>query len=216
MAKRIPAGWRLHLGLHYTPIGKPTSDQTEIGLQFADPRDVRRQVVTKLMEDKELRIPAGAAAHRVEHGYRLETGGLLVSLFPHLHFRGKTVRYVAEHPDGSEEVLLDVPAYDFNWQHRYELADPKPLAAGTVIRCTVVYDNSAANPSNPDPAAEVRYGEQSWNEMFYAAFEIALAEEDVREPAARPVFRPVLWAGAAVLLAGTALGWWRARRRPAG
>jgi peroxiredoxin len=216
MAKVIPAGWKLHLGLHYTPIGTPASDQTEIGLQFVELHEVRRQVVTKLIEDKQLRIPAGAPAHRIDHTLRLETNCVLVSLFPHLHFRGKAFRYVAEYPDGSTDVLLDVPAYDFNWQHRYELAEPKPLAAGTVVRCIAVYDNSAANPANPDPTAEVPYGQQVWDEMFYAAFEVALSEEDLREFQA-PVSgrqRPLLfWACAIALLGG--LGMYRRIRRRA-
>ena len=179
-AKVIPAGWKLHLGLHYTPIGVPASDQTEIGLKFINPQAVTHQVLAKVIQDPNLRIPPGEAAHRVEHTFRLETDCWLVSLFPHLHFRGKAFRYVAEHPDGSAEVLLDIPAYDFNWQHRYELAEPKRLPAGTVVRCIAVYDNSAANPFNPDPTVEVRTGEQSWDEMFYAAFEVALSEEDMR------------------------------------
>jgi peroxiredoxin len=215
-AKVIPAGWKLHLGLHYTPIGVPASDQTEIGLKFIDPRAVRRQVLTKLIEDKALRIPPGAPAHRIEHTFRLETRCVLVSLFPHLHFRGKAFRYVAEYPDGTSEVLLDIPAYDFNWQHRYELAEPKPLAAGTVVRCTAVYDNSAANPYNPDPAREVPYGQQVWDEMFYAAFEVALSQEDIRTAEPRPTWtggRLIPWACVALLIGGLGLYGRRARRR---
>ena len=217
MAKVIPAGWRLHLGLHYTPIGVPTSDQTEIGLKFVDPREVTHQVLAKLIQDPNLRIPPGAGAHRVEHTYRLETGGVLVSLFPHLHFRGKAFRYVAEPPDGPAEVLLDIPAYDFNWQHRYELAEPRRLPAGTVIRCTAVYDNSAANPYNPDPTVEVRTGEQSWDEMFYAAFEIALSQEDMQAAAGAPESRrrlPVMLGAAGVLALFVVWKRWHAGRAP--
>jgi peroxiredoxin len=214
--KVIPAGWRLHLGLHYTPIGVPASDRTEIGLKFIDPKAVTHQVLAKVIQDPNLRIPPGDAAHRVEHTFRLETDCVLVSLFPHLHFRGKAFRYVAEHPDGSAEVLLDIPAYDFNWQHRYELAEPRRLAAGTVVRCIAVYDNSAANPFNPDPTAEVRTGEQSWDEMFYAAFEVALSEEDMRAAEPRPTWarrRLIPCACVALLIGG--LGVYRSiRRRP--
>jgi hypothetical protein len=78
-------------------------------------------------------------------------------------------------------VLLDVPAYDFNWQHRYEMAEPKRLPAGTVVRCAIVYDNSAGNPFNPDPTATVRAGPQSWDEMFNGYFDIAPVEEGVSE-----------------------------------
>jgi hypothetical protein len=208
MAKVIPKGWRLHLGLHYTTIGTPADDQTEIGIQFADRSEVHRQVVSKVIQDPDLHIPPGASAHRVEHTYRLPTDCVLVSFFPHLHFRGKAFRYVAEYANGSSEILLDIPAYDFNWQHRYELAEPKRLPAGTVIRCIAVYDNSADNPGNPDPAVEVHTGEQIWDEMFYAGFEIALSEKDVHGRP-KPSFRNYWPLAGALSLCLLALGWRR-------
>src|SRR5262249_19850520 len=134
MAKRIPAGWKLHLVLHHAPIGVVAEDQTQIGLVLADAREVRKEVATKLIVDEHLHIPPGEANHRVEHIWQVGADSLLLSLFPHMHVRGKSFRYEAEFPDGTREVLLDVPVYDFNWQHRYELAEPKPLPAGTIIR----------------------------------------------------------------------------------
>src|SRR5205807_7579549 len=94
----------------------------------------------------------------------------------------KSFRYEAEYPDGSTESLLDVPAYDFNWQHRYVLAEPKRLPEGTVIRCIAVYDNSASNPANPNPDAEVRAGKQTWDEMFNGYFDWCLADEEPARP----------------------------------
>jgi hypothetical protein len=85
---------------------------------------------------------------------------------PHMHFRGSSMRFTAEYPDGRSEVLLSVPQYDLNWQRLYQLATPKTVPAGTRIRCAGVFDNSATNESNPDPAKRVRFGEQSWDEMF--------------------------------------------------
>jgi hypothetical protein len=76
-------------------------------------------------------------------------------------------------------VLLDVPGYDFNWQHRYELAEPKRLPAGTVVRCAAVYDNSADNPNNPSPDATVRAGLQNADEMFNAYFDVVPADQDL-------------------------------------
>ena len=78
---------------------------------------------------------------------------------PHMHLRGKAFRYEAIYPDGAEEILLDLPKYDFNWQLSYELAEPKLLPKGTVIRCTAWFDNSASNPVNPNPNKVVRWGE---------------------------------------------------------
>jgi peroxiredoxin len=180
VAFRIPAGWKLHLALHYSPIGLPVDDQTEIGLVLADPTMVRREVAVKAIDNRNLLIPPGAAAYRTEQTWTAEADYDLLSLLPHMHLRGKSFRYVAEYPDGRSEILLDVPAYDFNWQHRYELAEPKRLPAGTVLRCVAEYDNSAANPNNPDPTTEVRYGGQSWDEMCVGYFEVVLAEQDLQ------------------------------------
>jgi hypothetical protein len=136
-------------------------------------------VATKLIVTDDLAIPPHAAAHRVEHTWTADRDYLLLAMLPHMHLRGKSFRFAAEYPDGSAEVLLDVPAYDFNWQHRYELADPKRLPAGTVVRCTAVYDNSADNPFNPDPSATVRAGMQSRDEMFNGYLDIASADQDL-------------------------------------
>ena len=100
-------------------------------------------------------------------------------MFPHMHLRGKSFRYEAVYPDGRVETLLDVPRYDFNWQHRYELAEPKRLPAGTTLRCIAHYDNSRDNPANPDPDATVRAGKQSWDEMFNGYYDVALADQDL-------------------------------------
>lgn len=178
-AKKIPAGWALVFQVHYTPVGTIETDQIGIGLVLADPKTVRREVATKVLLDPELCIPPHAADHRVERTYRCPADLLLYGLFPHLHLRGKSFRYEAAYPDGTTEVLLDVPRYDFNWQHRYELAVPKRLPAGTVLRCIAVYDNSRSNPANPDPDATVREGEQTTDEMFRGHFEVALADTDL-------------------------------------
>ena len=86
---------------------------------------------------------------------------------PHMHLRGKAFRYELVLPTGKHEVLLDVPAYDFNWQTSYLLAEPRRLPASSVIFCRAVFDNSEANPANPDPAQSVHWGEQTWEEMMF-------------------------------------------------
>jgi hypothetical protein len=190
MAKRVPAGWRLVFVIHYTPIGSVQTDRTSLGLTFADPKTVRKEVATKLMYDLDLSIPPGAADHAMSQTWEVKRDVLLLSLFPHMHLRGKSFRYAVRYPDGTEEVLLDVPRYDFNWQHRYELAEPKRLPAGTRLVCTAVYDNSEDNPANPDPGATVRTGTQSWEEMFNGYFDVVLADEDLTREAA---WHRVLW-----------------------
>ena len=95
----------------------------------------------------------------------------LITLTPHMHLRGKSFRYEVRYPDGKKEVLLDVPKYDFNWQLRYELAEPKLLPKGSILECVAAFDNSEKNLNNPDPGKRVTWGDQSFEEMmigFYA------------------------------------------------
>jgi peroxiredoxin len=183
MAKRIPAGWKLVFVMHYTPIGKVQQDQTSIGLILADAKAVKKEVATHLLLDANLSIPPGVAEHRVEHTERFTDDVLLLAFWPHMHVRGKSFRYEAEYPDGSTEILLNVPRWDFAWQNRYVLAEPKRLPAGTVMHCIAVYDNSENNPANPDPNVSVHTGPQSWDEMFNGYFEVVLADEDLTKPA---------------------------------
>jgi peroxiredoxin len=182
MAKLVPAGWHFLFVLHYTPNGSVQTDRTSLGLTFADPKAVRKEVATNLQLDLDLCIPPHAAEHRVEHEARMEHDVLLLAMFPHVHLRGKSFRYEAAYADGTTEVLLNVPRWDFNWQNRYILAEPKRLPAGTLLRCTAVYDNSAGNPVNPDPNATVHTGPQSWDEMFNGYYELALADQDLTQP----------------------------------
>jgi peroxiredoxin len=220
MAKRIPAGWRVVLVLHYTAVGSVQTDRTRLGLKFADPRTVKKEVATRLMFDPELCIPPGAPGHLVAQTWQVNRDVDLLAFFPHMHLRGRSFRYEAVYADGTEEVLLDVPRWDFNWQHRYVLARAKRLPAGSRIRCTAVFDNSSANPANPDPTATVRAGTQSWDEMFNGYFDVVLAEQDLtrgtpwREALGelhRRFFRTSLVLS--LLLSGALVGLRRARRR---
>ncbi len=189
MAKRIPAGWKIVFVLHYQAVGSVQKDQTRLALTFADPKAVKQEVATRLMYDLDLRIPPRTAGHTVSQTWEVKRDVLLLSFFPHMHLRGKAFRYDLIHPDGRAECLLEVPRYDFNWQHRYVLAEPRRLVAGSRLRSTAVFDNSPDNPANPDPAAEVRAGTQSWEEMFNGYFDVALADEDLTRPV--PWYVPV-------------------------
>jgi hypothetical protein len=172
IAKVIPAGFQVVLSIHYQPNGTPQTDRTSIAFQFAEPSTVRQQVATRVHEKRDLVIEPNSAPTLV-YEWVLEEDYTLHALYPHMHVRGRSMRIAA-----NDSILLDVPQYDFNWQHRYVLAEPKQLAAGTVIRCVAVFDNTASNPNNPDPNAVVRHGPQSADEMFQACFEITRTHED--------------------------------------
>ena len=112
-------------------------------------------------------LPAGAAAGAVdaEVGFLQDT--TVWGLFPHTHLRRKRWRYVLELPDGTKKTILDVPRYDFNWQTYYMFTDPLQLPKGARIVSTAWYDNSPANKWNPDAKIDVKWGDQTREDMQY-------------------------------------------------
>lgn len=178
MAKRIPAGSILVFQVHYTPIGTPQQDQSRVGMVFADPEEVKYEIRSISAVNSAFRIPPYAADYRAEAtSRRMKHDVQLVELNAHMHLRGKAFTYEAVYPDGAVETLLDIPRYDFNWQTAYRLVEPKPLPAGTRVHCVAHFDNSEGNRNNPDPSIEVRWGEQTWEEMLIGYFDIAIPRE---------------------------------------
>ena len=112
-------------------------------------------------------IPPGAKEHRLTGIQNIDRDAYLYELNPHMHFRGKYMTYSAQYPDGTEELLLSVPKYDFNWQFKYELEEPLFLPAGTKLIAEGAMDNSDRNPGNPDPTRPVFFGLQTMHEMFF-------------------------------------------------
>lgn len=183
LAKFVPAGSKLVFQMHYTPNGTATTDVSEIGLIFADPAKVRKEVGTWRAANPQFAIPPGAENYEVkaEHTFRKDT--LLLAMFPHMHLRGKSFRYEAEFPDGRRQVLLDVPRYDFGWQNSYVPEQPVLMPAGSKLHCTAHFDNSENNLSNPDPTATVTWGDQTWEEMMIGYFSMILVDQDLtKEP----------------------------------
>jgi hypothetical protein len=175
MAKRIPAGSQLVFQVHYTPIGTRQTDWSRIGLMFAEPDSVEREVITTSAIRRQLEIPAGDAAHQVTaYSHRALDGGLLLGLMPHMHLRGKSFRYELHTASGSVRPLLDIPNYDFHWQTSYRLSEPLALERGDAICCVAQFDNSADNLNNPDPTQVVRWGDQTREEMMIGYFDVAV------------------------------------------
>ena len=168
----LPKDSVLDLEIHYTTMGSPQIDDTEIGfykLAEKPKRVLRNQGAYNL----EFTIPPGAAEAQAVASIPFPRDTLLYAMSPHMHLRGAWMRYEALYPNGQRETLLSVPHYDFNWQTGYELPTPKRLPAGTWIQCTGGFDNSAQNPYNPAPGKRITWGEQSFDEMFIGFMETA-------------------------------------------
>jgi hypothetical protein len=169
LAKRIPAGSTLVFQVHYTTNGTPGRDRSRIGLIFAK-QPPQRELRTAIGANPVFTIPAGAANHQVEAEATFTEDVKLYTMHPHMHLRGKDMTYTLTRPDGSSEIILSVPKYDFGWQTDYWLAEPLPVAKGSKLRVTAHFDNSPANRANPDPTANVRWGDQTWEEMMIGFF----------------------------------------------
>jgi hypothetical protein len=164
-ARKLPAGATLTFQIHYTPNGQATTDQLKIGLRFAK-TPPRHEMRTVGLANLRLDIPPGAARH-VETLVRPVPVDLpITALMAHMHVRGAAFKFELLGADGSVETLLDLPRYDFNWQLRHDYVEPRVLPQGSRVRITAVFDNSAANPANPDPTQRVRWGEQTSDEMM--------------------------------------------------
>jgi hypothetical protein len=157
------------LQMHYTTNGEAAVDRTKIGFFFAKEAPKEELRFANLANGNFV-IPAGAADYAVSAEMTMTADVTLRRMLPHTHLRGKAWEYTAIYPDGRSEVILSVPKYDFNWQTDYVFAQPLKLPKDTKIRAVARYDNSAANKSNPDPKTDVRWGDQTWEEMMFTAF----------------------------------------------
>lgn len=168
-ARLVKAGSSIVFQMHYTTNGEATKDRTSIGLVFAKEPPTRTLVTGNALNARFV-IPPGEPGHEVKSSTTFKEDVHLTSFMPHMHFRGKDFTYTAVYPDGRSEILLQVPKYDFNWQLTYVLEKPVALPKGTKLDCVAHFDNSTKNKFNPDPTKEVRWGDQTWEEMMIGWF----------------------------------------------
>lgn len=158
-------GGVIEFDLHYTPDGLPHQEQTKIGFRFAK-EPPKERVRSRILDvGGKLLIPAGAAAHEVRYEFEFPAESWIRRMTPHMHLRGKSARIELIAPDGAVTTPLLLPRWHPDWQFTYEFAEPIHIVAGTRLRGIHVFDNSAANPFNPDPKEAVRNGPQIWDEM---------------------------------------------------
>ncbi len=168
-AKLVKAGSTLLFQVHYTPKGKAVTDRSYVGLKFTNEPPQNRAFTGRALTFS-FKIPPGDPNYEVKSSWTAKEDVELVGLMPLMHLRGKDFKYTVVYPDGKQDVLLSVPKYDFNWQLSYDLKDHLKLPKGTRIDCVAHYDNSVNNKFNPDPTKEVKWGDQTWEEMMIGWF----------------------------------------------
>jgi len=175
MGRWVRKGQTLRTNLHYHPNGKPQVDRTRMGLYFGK-TELKKEVVAALAGTFSLSIPPQAPNYEIRSAYVAEQDINIVSLFPHMHLRGKDMKMTATYPGGRHETILNVPAYNFDWQLFYYPKTTLTFPRGTRIDLVAHYDNSSANPRNPDPTRTVTFGEGSTAEMMFGMFEFTAVD----------------------------------------
>lgn len=172
----LEQGSGLILQMHYTTSGKETVDASQIGIHFWD-EEPERPILGGSAADLEIDIAPFEANHEMVATKKFRKDSYLTMVGPHMHYRGYDANFKLVYPDGSEEEVLNVPNYQFNWQKTYDFKEPKYMPAGTEMVFRATFDNSDMNPFNPDPSAEISWGEQTWQEMFFGFFRYVEADE---------------------------------------
>jgi Flp pilus assembly protein TadD len=151
--------------LHMRPSGKPEAVVPSIGLYFSDTAPTRTPAMLRLGRQS-IDIPAGEGNYTITDSYVLPVDADVQAVQPHAHYRAHDVRGDATLPDGSTRTLIAIKDWDFRWQHVYRFETPVHLPKGTRLSMRYTYDNSAANPRNPEqPPKRARWGQRSSDEM---------------------------------------------------
>ena len=162
--KFFPKGTRVSFQMHYNAIGTETTDQSKIGFRFAR-TPVHTQVNTTIVLNSNIVVPPMVQKHEVIGAFQFPSEARIHGLRPHMHLRAQLGTASIIRPDGMRSVLLHIPHWDDAWQNYYVLSKPERVPRGTILEYLASYDNSPANPLNPDPTRPVPWGQQVWDEM---------------------------------------------------
>ena len=164
-ALRLPKGCKLRLEMHYTPNGTAVKDRSSVGLTFAK-EPPKFEMFMHEFANMNIALPPHDPNYKAEATLRFRADARLLSVVPHMHWRGKNYRYEVILPDGSRKTVASVPRWDFNWQNVYRFEEPVKLPKGSKLYSVAHWDNSKNNPYNPAPEKKVTFGLQTWEEMM--------------------------------------------------
>ncbi len=174
----IPKGMRFGIQIHYAPNEKDTTDQTEVGLYFADGL-IKKRMQVMLGDRMDLKIPPNDPGYSLTSTKTFGSDAIIGFFHVHMHLRGKSYVMKLTYPDGRQETALEVPQYDFNWQRTYVLKEPIRVPKGTKVDFIGTYDNSPKNKFNPDSTQTVWWGEKTTDEMMQGRIFYESADENL-------------------------------------
>lgn len=165
----------LYLQTHYTPIGVEQENITKVHLYYHDSIPDNQFYSLGVFNDDFVIDPFSKKT--IVTSQDVITEDILIhSIFPHMHYRGQSIKLKAILPNGTEKMLISSPDFNFNWQYNYQYAEPIAVPKGTILHLEGVYNNSYQNPFNPDPSQSVTFGYQSSNEMLLGVVNYTLQD----------------------------------------
>lgn len=170
----IPQDHKLSMQFHYVTNGQSTVDTTRLGLYFSDEPGLKEKLVQAV--SSRFVLPPNEAYFPMQAEHVFDKDIVIFGVRARMNYRGKEMKFVIETVDGSTRELLSVPAYNYGWQPHYVLDEAVRVAAGSKLRVVGAFDNSISNPLNPDPEKELRFGLNSWDEMFTGYFSFYVDE----------------------------------------
>lgn len=164
----LPKGSDVVMQLHYHKTGKPEVDQTSVGIYFAK-EPVEKELQTLPVTSLNIRIPPNEARHEVKASWPIPFDAHALTVTPHMHLLGKEMKVTYTLPDGTEKDLIWIKDWDYRWQDTYRFKEPVAIPKGSKVNMVAYFDNTTSNPLNPsNPPKEVRFGEQTTDEMCFA------------------------------------------------
>ncbi|MEM8640001.1 MAG: ascorbate-dependent monooxygenase [Cyanobacteria bacterium P01_G01_bin.54] len=186
-------GGEIVIEIHYHLKGQVQRDRSRLGLYYAK-TPVEKYIEGLIIGTQDLEIPAGEANYWRQFGMVVPADMELVDISPHMHSVGKAMQAIATLPNGTQQPLICIPDWALDWQNTFVYRQPVRLPAGSRIDAWFRYDNSAANPANPNqPPVKVQWGWQSTDEM--SEIYLGVVPED--------------WHDGPKILAAAQASWWQ-------
>ena len=177
----LRTGTKITMQMHYTTTGRAAVDESRIGVWFYPKNFVPQERTSGAcachFTSTWVNIPPYDPDYEMTQSIVIDDDAYVYSFTPHMHFRGKRMRFYATFPDGTTEEMLNIANYNYNWQLAYTLKEPRFVPAGTKFTAVGAFDNSEQNQMNPDPSRSVPWGLQSMDEMFFGAVDWKYADQ---------------------------------------
>jgi len=172
-AWRLDPGNALVLNMHVRPSGKPEQVRPTIALYFTDKKPAKFPIVIQMENDPGIDVAAGRRDFLVSDDFKLPLDADLLAVYPHAHYLGRLLEVYATLPSGERKWLLRIPEWNLNWQSVFRYREPVFLPKGSVISMRYHYDNTGANPRNPNhPPIRVVAGNHANDEMAHLWLQI--------------------------------------------